>query len=203
MDRIIIGFMLVSVFLFNSSAFGTSPLPPDPIYMRIDNGWKGFYARNNEFVEYSIIGPDVKLQDPYHIWIQPELGLMVTFADKKEFGSSKDILESHKQWEIEYWRKQVKKVEAIVRNDLCRTRRDILVTELRIYDGNTDQFIGVYIIAIASKEGVFVFAISPANNSIDELVKAFIGGVKLVNKRFDVKEENDKIRRGSTVSKPN
>ena len=81
------------------------------------------------------------------------------------------------------------------RSDLRGTRSDIMVTELRIYGTNADEVINIYQIAIASKDGVYVFAISPATQGIDELVKSFIGSVTLVNKRFDVKEENDKIRR--------
>jgi hypothetical protein len=199
-NRIVISLVLVSIFLLNCLALADSPIPPDPIYMRIDNGWKGFYARNDEFVEYAIVNTEVKLQDPYHILIKPGLGLMVTFADKKEIGVGKDILESHKQWEIAYWNKKARKVESANRNDLIGTRRDMMVTELSIYGQNADQFIRIYQIVIASQNGVYVFAISPADKDIDELVKAFISTVKLVNKRFDVKEETAKIRRGAKNS---
>jgi hypothetical protein len=164
--------------------------------MRIDNGWKGFYARNDEFLEYSIVGNEVKLQDAYHALIKPGLGLMVTFAENKNFGAEKDVLAAHRQWEIEYWRKNARKVEVADLSDLRGTRSDIMVTELRIYGKNADEVINIYQIAIASKDGVYVFAISPATQGIDEVVKPFISSVKLVNKRFDVKEENDKIRRG-------
>ena len=187
--------VLINIFVLCGLAFGAQPLPSDPIYMRIDHGWKGFYARNDEYLEYSIVGDKVKFQDAYHALIKPGLGFMVTFAEKKNFGADKDVLAAHRQWEVDYWRKNARKVEVADRSDLRGTRSDIMVTELRIYGTNADEVINIYQIAIASKDGVYVFAISPATQGIDEVVAAFIGSVTLVNKRFDVKKENDKIRR--------
>ncbi len=175
-------------------------LPRDPIYMRIDNGWKGFYARNDEFLEYSIIGSQVKLQDAYHVLLNPNLGLMITFAEKSSLGTGKSFLEAHRQSELEYWRKQARKVDDTDRSDLRGTREDIMVIKLDIYGENVGQFMNLYMISVASKDGVYVLAISPASIDIEELVKSFIGSIKLVKKRFDLKEENAKIRMGTDKS---
>ena len=40
-----------SILLLLSPAFAATALPPDPIYIRVDNGWKGFYAKNDQFVD--------------------------------------------------------------------------------------------------------------------------------------------------------
>ena len=44
---------------------------------------------------------EVKIEDAYHILMkQGRLGLMVTFAAKKEFGAGADLLANHARWEI-------------------------------------------------------------------------------------------------------
>lgn len=196
MKQILSTLVFIGFLLIGCLAFGAEPLPPDPVYMRIDNGWRGFYARNDEFLEYSVEGKEVELQDAYHVLIKPGLGLMVTFAKKENFGADKDVLKAHRQWEVEYWRKNSNKVDVADRSDLRSARRDVMVTELGVHGKNADQFLSIYLITLASKDGVYVFAISPASRDNDELVKSFIRSIKLINKRFDVKKENDKIRRG-------
>ena len=56
----------------------------------------------------------------------------------------------------------------------------------------------VYMISVASKDGVYVLAISPASKANEELIKSFIDSIKLIKKRFDPKEESAKIRMEST-----
>ena len=51
-----------------------------------------------------------------------------------------------------------------------------------------------YMVAIPSSDGVYAFSISPAKTATDEFVKSFIGTIKLVNERFDVLKENQKLR---------
>ncbi len=179
--------MFIGILLVGCPAFGAEPLPSDPIYMRIDNGWKGFYARNDEFLEYAVVGKEVKLQDAYHVLIKPGLGLMVTFAEKENFGAYKNMLEAHRQWEVEYWRKNSKRVDVADRSDLRGGRGDVMVTELGVHGENAAQFLRIYLITLASKDGVYAFAISPATKDIDEMVTSFIKAVRLVAKRFDVK----------------
>lgn len=195
--------MLVSMLLLICfSAFGRDsvPLPPDPVYIRIDNGWKGFYARNDEFLEYSILGSQVVLQDAYHILLNPNLGLMITFADKSNLETGKSILEAQRQSEIEYWRKKARKVNVVDRSDLGGTRDDIMVTRFDVFGEKADQFLNSYMISVASDDGVYILAISPASDSIDELVKSFISSIKLNKRRFNVKEESEKIRMGTDKS---
>ena len=191
-------FVLGIIFFSCCPAFGGDAVqPPDPIYIRIDNGWKGFFARNEEFLEYSIIGSQVKLQIPYHVLFNPDLGLMITFAEIENPGPGKSILEEQRNSELEYWRKRAKKVEIIDRRDLRGTREDLMVTKFDIYGQNANQFMDIYMISVASKDGAYVLAISPASNANEDLIKTFIDSIKLIKKRFDPKEESAKIRMGN------
>ncbi len=187
MSRTIFAILAAGSFLLLNPAFAVTPIPTDPIYIRIDNGWKGLYAHNDEYAEYSLVGSEIKLQDSYHILLKPGLGLMVTFADKKEFATGKDLLELHRQWEIEYWRKHASKVESTSRDDLGGARQDIKVTELTLYNKEGKQ-LKVCLIGLASKEGVFVFSISPANEGIDLIVKKLVSSIKVVHTRLDAQE---------------
>lgn len=196
MKHIVSSSVLIGILLAGCLAFSEETLSPGPVYMRIDDGWKGFYPRNDEFLEYSIVGKEVKIQDAYHVLIKPGLGLMVTFAEKENFGPQKGMLEAHRRWEVEYWRKNAKKIDVTDRSDLRGIRSNVMVTELGVHGKNAAQFLSIYLIALASKDGVYAFAISPASKDVDGLVKSFIDSVELVKKRFDIKEENDKIRRG-------
>jgi len=164
--------------------------------MILENGYRGFFARNNEFLEYSVIGKEVKPQDAYHIQAQakPFLGIMVAFADKKQFNSGTNMLEAHRHWEMEYWQKQAKKVEAKDRSDLASAKSGVMVTEFSVWGHKPDQFLTMYMVAIPSNDGVYVFSISPTKNTTDDFVKSFIGTIKLVNERFDVLKENQKLR---------
>ena len=198
MKRPLFTFVLGILLLCCPAFGGDAVLPPDPIYIRITNGWKGFFARNEEFVEYSIKGSQVKLQDPYHVLFNPHLGLMITFADIKPPGPGRSILEEQRKSELEYWRKRAKKVEFTARRDLRGAREDLMVTKFDIYGQNANQFMDVYMISVASKDGVYVLAISPASKANEELIKSFIDSIKLIKKRFDPKEESAKIRMEST-----
>src|SRR2546430_4233718 len=82
-----------SILLLLSPAFAATALPPDPIYIRVDNGWKGFYAKNDQFVEYLLSGSEVKLQDPYHILLAPRVGLFVDYVSKNEFAGGDSNLD--------------------------------------------------------------------------------------------------------------
>ena len=186
----------VFLFLLITLGLGTAfaePLPPGPVYVRIENGWKGFYVRTDKYVEYSLIGSEIKLQDSSHILLRPGLGLMVTFADKEQFGSGKDILEAHKRWEVEYWRNRASKVESTNRDDLSGARKDLKITELTLRKQDGAQ-LKVYLIAVDLKEGVFVFSVSPASRDIDPMVKELINSVKIVNKRLELQNEAQKAK---------
>jgi hypothetical protein len=184
--------LLIASFLFLSGASpAQGPIIKDPIYVRIENGWTGLYAHEDEYAEYSLKGPEIKLQDAYHALIKPNLGAMVTFADKKEFGDQPDLLAAHLQWELSYWRKHAAKVESAGRNDLSRGRTDLRITEIKLYNGKGSQ-INVYCLALASKEGVFVLSISgpseAAGNNIDPLVKQIADSFRLVRWPLDAEE---------------
>src|SRR5690242_520273 len=87
--------LFLCIFLSFGQAFATGPAPSDPLYIRTNNGWKGMFAHGDEYAEYSLNGAEIRLQDPYHILLKQQLGMMVTFADKRRFGASEDLLSAH------------------------------------------------------------------------------------------------------------
>ena len=104
--------------------------PEDPIYIKTSNGWNAAYAHDNEYAEFRVIGNGTKLQDPYHILLRKDVGMMVSFVDKKELQSDRDLLSAHAQWEIDYWHQHASRVESNTREDLTGTRKDLKVTEI-------------------------------------------------------------------------
>lgn len=187
MARVLSLIIFLSLLLSASLSFAAGPVPSDPIYMRIDNGWKGLYAVEDEYAQYSFKGSEIKLQDPYHVLLKPSLGLMITFANKNQIGAGGDLLGDHLQRELDYWRKHAGKVESVPRNDLSGTRDDLRITEIRLYNAQGRQ-LNVYLIALASKGGVFAMSISPADGSIDPLVKEIADSFQLVHRRLDPDE---------------
>ena len=67
--------------------------PEDPIYVKTSNGWNAAYAHGNEYAEFRVIGNGAKLQDPYHILLQKNVGMMVSFVDKKELQNDSGFVE--------------------------------------------------------------------------------------------------------------
>ncbi len=173
-------------------AAAEAPLPTEPVYVRLDNAWVGLYARDDQYVEYPLVGKDVKPQDASHVLLNPHTGLMITFADKSKFDQGGDMLEAHRQWEIEYWRKEAGEVESKNRDDLAGGRSDLKVTEITVPREKGAQ-LKAYLIGVAMKDGVFVLAISPADAKIDPMVKKLIASIRLVNQRLDIKAEAKRL----------
>ena len=161
--------------------------PEDPIYIKTSNGWNGAYAHDNEYAEFRVIGNGAKLQDPYHILLQKNVGMMVSFVDKKELQSNRDLLSAHAQWEIDYWHQHASRVESNIRADLIGTRKDVKVTEIRVYNDKGAQM-SSYLIGLAAKDGVFVLSVSPAKKDVDPLVKELVSSFKLVSRNLDAEE---------------
>jgi hypothetical protein len=162
--------------------------PEDPIYVRTSNGWNAAYAHGNEYAEFRVIGNSAKLQDPYHIILRKDVGMMVSFVDKKELQSNRDLLSAHAQWEIDYWHQHASRVESNNREDLTGTRRDVKVTEIRVYDDKGAQ-LSSYLIGLAAKDGVFALSVSsPAKKGVDPLVKELVSSFKLVPRNLDAEE---------------
>jgi len=159
----------------------------DPIYVKTSNGWNGAYAHGNEYAEFRVIGNGAKLQDPYHILLQKGVGMMLSFVDKKELQNNTDLLSAHAQWEVDYWRQHASRVESNTREDLTGTRKDVKVTEIRVYNDKGAQM-SSYLIGLAAKDGVFVLSISPAKKDIDPLVKELVSSFKLVPRKLDAEE---------------
>ena len=162
--------------------------PEDPIYVKTSNGWNAAYAHGNEYAEFRVIGNGAKLQDPYHILLQKNVGMMVSFVDKKELQSDRDLLSAHAQWEIDYWHQHASRVESNNREDLVGTRKDVKVTEIRVYDDKGTQ-LSSYLIGLAAKDGVFALSVSsPAKEGVDPLVKELVSSFKLVPRNLDAEE---------------
>ena len=162
--------------------------PKDPIYVKTSNGWNAAYAHGNEYAEFRVIGNGAKLQDPYHILLQKNVGMMVSFVEKKELQNDGDLLNAHAQWETNYWKQHASRVESNNRADLIGTRKDVKVTEIRVYNDKGAQ-LSSYLIGLAAKDGVFVLSVSsPAKKDIDPLVKELVSSFKLVPRNLDAEE---------------
>jgi hypothetical protein len=161
--------------------------PKDPIYLKTSKGWNAAYAHGNEYAEFRVIGNSAKLQDPYHILLQKGVGMMVSFVDKKELQSDGDLLSAHAQWEIDYWHQHASRVESNTREDLTGTRKDVKVTEVKVYN-DKDAQMSSYLIGLAAKDGVFVLSVSPAKKDVDPLVKELVSSFKLVPRKLDAEE---------------
>ena len=162
--------------------------PEDPIYVKTSNGWNAAYAHGNEYAEFRVIGNSAKLQDPYHILLRKDVGMMVSFVDKKELQNDTDLLAAHAQWEIDYWHQHASRVESNAREDLTGTRKDVKVTEIRVYNDKGAQ-LSSYLIGLAAKDGVFALSVSsPAKNGVDPLVKELVSSFKLVPRNLDAEE---------------
>ena len=161
--------------------------PEDPIYIKTSNGWNAAYAHGNEYAEFRVIGNSAKLQDPYHILLRKDVGMMVSFVDKKELQNDTDLLSAHAQWEVDYWHQHASRVESNTREDLTGTRKDLKVTEIRVYNDKGAQM-SSYLIGLAAKDGVFVLSLSQAKKDIDPLVKELVSSFKLVPRTLDAEE---------------
>ena len=161
--------------------------PKDPIYVKTSNGWTGAYAHGNEYAEFRVIGNGAKLQDAYHVLLQKGVGMMVSFVDKKELQNDRDVLSAHAQWEIDYWHQHASRVESNIREDLIGTRKDLKVTEIRVYNDKGAQ-LSSYLIGLAAKDGVFALSVSPAKKGIDPLVKELVSSFELVPRKLDAEE---------------
>jgi hypothetical protein len=177
--------LLVALILLPVEGIQAEP-PEGPIYVKTSNGWNAAYAHGNEYAEFRVIGNGVKLQDPYHILLQKGVGMMVSFVDKKELQNDGDVLSAHAQWEIDYWHQHASKVESIIREDLTGARKDVKVTEIRVYNDKGAQM-SSYLIGLAAKDGVFVLSVSPAKKD-DPPVKELVSSFKLVPRNLDAEE---------------
>jgi hypothetical protein len=161
--------------------------PEDPIYVKTSTGWNAAYAHGHEYAEFRVIGNGAKLQDPYHILLQKNVGMMVSFVDQKELQNGGDLLSAHAQWEIDYWHQHASRVESNNRADLIGTRKDVKVTEIRVYNDKGSR-LSSYLIGLTANDGVFALSISPAKKDIDSLVKELVSSFKLVPRNLDAEE---------------
>ncbi len=113
---------------------------------------------------------------------------MVSFVDQKELQDNKDVLSAHAQWETNYWHQHASRVESNNRADLIGTRKDVRVTEIKVYDDKGAQ-LSSYLIGLAAKDGVFALSVSsPAKKGVDPLVKELVSSFKLVPRNLDAEE---------------
>ena len=181
----------ISIFLWilsglDFAGFAASPAPKDPIFIVTKDGFKGFYPGNAEYVEFSLPGKEIKVQDPYHIILKPNFGMMLTFVDKTQLGNNPDLLSAHAQWELDYWRQKAGKAQLVHRDELSMGNPALKVSEIDF--ASQGPIKSLYLIGLVSKDGVYVFSISPANQEIDALAKDIIASIKLTPKTLDVDE---------------
>lgn len=182
--------------LFFTSLFinGFCQQSQQPIYMRLDTCWKGYFPHKDQYVEYLIDGSS-KLQDAYHVLVNPVLGLMITFADKTNLESNIPMLEAHKKWEVDFWKKQVKNITVVDCKDLYEGINNTLVTELEMTTDNPKKTLRSCLIGVAANDGVFVFAFSSPSVLDHELIKRFVNSIKLIDKPFNLIDlKNEVIR---------
>jgi len=184
--RAVLVLLLTAVWLPSSNCL-PAQTTADPVYVAISNGWMGLFGHGDEYAEFSMTGKDVKLQDAYHVLLRPGLGMMVTFADKVEFGGGANILENHARWELEYWQSNADRAEAVTRKDLSGARGDLRVTEIRLHRNDGKQ-LDICEIALASTDGVFVLAVSPASSETDAVVREIASSFTLVHRRLTADE---------------
>jgi len=186
-ERLAQSLLLVGLILLLGKG-AQAETPQDPIYVKTSNGWNAAYAHGNEYAEFRVIGNGAKLQDAYHILLQKGVGMMVSFVDKKELQNDRDLLSAHAQWEIDYWHQHASRVESNTREDLTGTRKDVKVTEIRVYNDKGAQ-LSSYLIGLAGKDGVFALSVSsPAKKGVDPLVKELVSSFKLVPRNLDAEE---------------
>ncbi|MGA3129168.1 MAG: hypothetical protein ABSD59_00095 [Terracidiphilus sp.] len=159
----------------------------DPVYVAISNGWIGLYGHGDEYAKFSMTGKEVKLQDAYHILLKPGLGMMVSFADKAEFGGGENLLDNHEKWELNYWKSKSDRAETVARKDLSGAREDVRVTEIKLYRDDGAQ-LHIFMIALASKDGVFVLAVSPGSSETDATVREIANSFTLVHRTLTAEE---------------
>jgi hypothetical protein len=61
-------------------------------------------------------------------------------------------------------------IESNIREDLIGTRKELKVTEVRVYNDQGAQM-SSYLIGLAAKDGVFVLSVSPAKKDVDPIGK--------------------------------
>jgi hypothetical protein len=179
--------LLLGAFILLPVKGVQSEPPKDPIYVKTSNGWNAAYAHGNEYAEFRVIGNGAKLQDPYHILLQKNVGMMVSFVEQKELQNDRDVLSAHAQWEIDYWHQHASRVERNNREDLIGTRKDVKVTEISVFNDKGAR-LSSYLIGLAAKDGVFALSVSPAKKDIDPLVKELVTSFKLVPRNLDAEE---------------
>jgi len=185
-ERLAQSLLLVGLILLLGKG-AQAETPQDPIYVKTSNGWNAAYAHGNEYAEFRVIGNGAKLQDAYHILLQKGVGMMVSFVDKKELQNDRDLLSAHAQWEIDYWHQHASRVESNTREDLTGTRKDVKVTEVKVYNDKGAQM-SSYLIGLAARDGVFALSVSPAKKDVDPLVKELVSSFKLVPRKLDAEE---------------
>lgn len=166
-----------------------------PMYIKTDFGFAGFWPHGDkEYVRFDVRGDAVQVQDSFHLLLNPNQGMMLTYADKSHFKKKKGgLLKAHRDWEINFWRNRLGEVHDKNRPDLARGRKDIMVTELIVPEGGGKE-LKAYMISLAGPDGVYVFSLSPVSGKDDAMVKKFIASVQRVHHALNIGLESRLIR---------
>lgn len=172
-----------------------------PVWIKTKIGWKALYALEGEYTQFEV-DSNATLQDATHVLLDRNLGLNIAFADQKNFKSGPDILESHLQWEVEYWKQNAAKVKTKDRSDLASGNKNIKVTELTLTNGQ-GQVMVLVLVGLKTKSGVLALSISPMSLKSESAVKQLTSSIKLVPKSLsgdEIKDLSQAEKKSSSAS---
>src|SRR5882757_9080307 len=106
--------------------------------------------------------------------------MMVSFVDKKELQNDTDLLAAHAQWEIDYWHQHASRVESNAREDLTGTRKDVKVTEIRVYNDKCAQLSSYLIGTCRERRGFCPFSFLTSKEGRRSVAKGIVSSFKLV-----------------------
>jgi len=182
---------LLSACLLSAGALAATPPTPapaaNPTYTRMNNSWMGFWPHGNEHLQFQVTGDEVMRKDAWHFSLRPGLNMMLGFVDKHSFLPAKarhkrkaDLLKAHLKWQLDNMRKEFGKIQSRNRKDLVGSRRDVQATEIIVH-GNKRRTMRVYLIALATHDGVYMFAITPADKAEDDyFAQSLIASLDLI-----------------------
>ena len=166
-----------------------------PLYVKVDKGFVGFWPHGNqEYVQFNAYGKAVSLQDAFHLLLNPNQGMMLSYVDKAKFRHMRGgLLKAHLAWELKYWRERLGEVHDKNRPDLMRGRKGMRVTEVIVPEGG-GKSLHAYMISLAGPDGVYVFSISPVTHKDDAMVKTFIASIQRIRHPLNIGIESRMLR---------
>lgn len=185
---------LLGACLLSAGALAaTAPAPvSNPTYIRTNNSWLGFWPHGKEHLQFQVTGEQAMRKDAWHFSLRPGLNMMISFVDKNSFLPARarhkrkvDLLKAHLKWQLANMRKEFGKVRSRDRKDLVGRRKDVRATEIIVH-GEKRHTMRVYLIGLATRDGVYMFAITPVDKPEDDnYARSLIGSLNLLHRPMD------------------